>query len=113
MSAKKEGPLRQPASTPQEADTAIPGGDSYLLYSIPRSKSQDKAQKNREQKLRLVAALFCTMFFSMLALSCWLWPVAIPYVLAPFAVAGAWKFCRVAYIWMSTDPFYEEDETWQ
>lgn len=111
MNAKKEGPLRQPASTPQEAETAVPGGDSYLLYSIPRSKSQDRARKN---KLKLVAALFCVMFFSMLAVACWLWPVVIPYVLAPFAVAGAWKFCRVAYIWMVTDPVVnEEEELWQ
>lgn len=113
MSEQKKSSPCEPASITREANHSTPGGGSYLLYSIPRSKSQDKAQKNREQKLRLVAALFCTMFFVMLGTACWLWPVVIPYVLAPFAVAGAWKFCRVAYIWMSTDPFYEEDETWQ
>ena len=66
-----------------------------------------------KKKLKLVAALFCAMFFTMLGVSCWLWPAVIPYVMAPFAVAGAWKFCRVAYIWMITDPVMQEDnEEW-
>lgn len=110
MSAKKESPTRQPASTSCGAQDTIPRGDSYLFYSTNRSKSQDRARKS---KLKLVAALFCTMFFTMLGAACWLHPVVVPYVMAPFAVAGAWKFCRVAYIWMVTDPFYEEDVTWR
>ena len=113
MNAKKEGPLRQPASTSQEANTAVPGGDSYLFYSTVRSKSQDKARRLSRGKLKLVAALICAMFFVLLAMACWLWPPVIPYVLAPFAVAGAWKFCRVTYIWLSTDPvFTEEEQPW-
>ena len=113
MNAKKEGPLRQPASTSQEANGTAPNGDSYLLYSTPRSKSQDKARRLSRGKLKLVAALICAMFFVLLAMACWLWPPVIPYVLAPFAVAGAWKFCRVTYIWLSTDPvFTEEEQPW-
>ena len=109
MSAKKD-PLRQPASTSQGAQSTQTAGSEYLLYTTSRTSRQ--AKKSREQKLKLVSVLFCTMFFVMLGTACWLWPVVIPYVLAPFAVAGAWKFCRVAYIWMVTDPFYEEEQPW-
>lgn len=113
MNTKKDS-LRQPASTSQEAHGTAPGGDSYLLYSMPRSKSQDKAKKMGKNKLRLVAALFCGMFFILLGTACWLHPVFLPYVMAPFAVAGAWKFCRVTFLWLTADPvFTEEDETWR
>ena len=113
MNAKKESPTRQPASNSCGAENTAPRGDSYLLYSTPRSKSQDKARRLSRGKLKLVAALICAMFFIMLATACWLWPVVLPYVLAPFAVAGAWKFCRVTYIWLSTDPvFTEEEQPW-
>jgi len=114
MNAKKEGPLRQPASTSQEAHGTAPNGDSYLLYSMPRSKSQDKARNLGKNKLRLVAGLFCGMFFALLGVACWLHPVFLPYVMAPFAIAGAWKFCRVCFIWLTTTPeISEEEQLWQ
>ena len=110
---KNKNPLWQLASIPQEASNATARGGLYLHYSRPRSVCQERSKTVKKNKLKLVAALFCTMFFSVLAVACWLWPVVIPYVLAPFAVAGAWKFCRVAYIWMITDPVVnEEEEPW-
>ena len=111
MKTKKDSPC-QPASNTREAETTTPQGGAYLLYTTPRPFRQERNTTMFRKKLKLVAVLFCTMFFSMLALSCWLWPVVIPYVLAPFAVAGAWKFCRVAYIWMVTDPVMNEEEPW-
>lgn len=32
-----------------------------------------------------------------------LWPVTLPWVLGAFALPGAWKFCRVLYIWLTTE----------
>lgn len=112
MNAKRKGPLRQPASKSQEANGTAPGGDSYLLYSTPRSKSQDKARNLGRNKLRLVAGLFCTMFFALLGVACWLHPALLPYVMAPFAIAGALKFCLVCFIWLSTLPEVEEEQPW-
>lgn len=32
-----------------------------------------------------------------------IWPEALPWVLGVFAIPGAWKFCRVLYVWLTTD----------
>lgn len=69
-----------------------------------------------KKKARLCTALFSIMLLGILVDVGIVWPHAIPYILAPFAVTGAFKFVRVLYIWFITDPaekrMQEEMETW-
>ena len=30
-------------------------------------------------------------------------PQTLPWILAPFAMVGAWKFARVLFLWLTTD----------
>lgn len=58
---------------------------------------------NSKKKAKLVTvALFVFVVmvcFNVVAL----WPVTLPYVLGVFAIPGAWKFCRVTYIWLMSE----------
>lgn len=40
-----------------------------------------------------------------------IYPNALPWILGAFAVPGAWKFCRVCFLWLTAreDPISYED----
>ncbi len=106
MKTKNDLP-RQPGSNAREVpeSTAEETADNrYLLYTTPKGLRQET-----QRKMRLIAALFCGMFLAILAVAGWLCPALIPWIEAPFAVAGVWKFFRVTYVWMTTTP---EEKLW-
>lgn len=39
-----------------------------------------------------------------------IYPKAMTWILGTFAVPGAWKFCRVCYIWLQVDDRIPEPE---
>lgn len=47
----------------------------------------------------LIFALLCLLFSDVVAI----WPKSLPWILGAFALPGAWKFCRVLYIWLITE----------
>ena len=52
------------------------------------------------KKARLVTILFCGLMFMSLIEIVLMWPKTLTWILAAFAIPGAWKFVRVTYIWM-------------
>lgn len=66
-----------------------------------------------EKKAMLLTAAFCILLFAILIVAACVLPDLAPWILAPFAVIGAWKFARVCYLWITTDPTapaHEEEE---
>ena len=60
-----------------------------------------------KSKARLVTIVIFVFLVLLLADTVSIWPASLPYILGAFAIPGAWKFCRVLYIWLTT----EEEET--
>lgn len=58
---------------------------------------------NSKRKAKLVTVALFTFIVLLCANLVALWPEAMPYILAVFAVPGAWKFCRVLYLWLTTE----------
>lgn len=56
-----------------------------------------------KNKAKLVTALLFALILLMLADVVAIWPWTLPYALGVFAVPGACKFCRVLFIWLTTD----------
>ena len=52
------------------------------------------------KKARFVTIMFCGMVFTSLTEIALMAPWTLTWILAAFAVPGAWKFVRVTYIWM-------------
>jgi hypothetical protein len=56
-----------------------------------------------ESKAKLVTILLFVLILLLMADVVALWPWTLPWVLGVFAVPGAMKFCRVLYIWLTTE----------
>lgn len=56
-----------------------------------------------ENKAKLVTALLFVLIVLLMADMVAMWPWMLPYVLGVFAVPGAIKFCRVLFIWLTTE----------
>lgn len=65
----------------------------------------------KKGKARLVTAII----FAFVVLVCvdlvGIYPRTLPWILGAFAVPGAWKFCRVCFLWLTVveDPITYED----
>lgn len=57
-----------------------------------------------KNKARLVTVVIFVFVLLLCADAVSIWPAAMPYILGAFAIPGAWKFCRVLFIWLTTDP---------
>lgn len=107
-----KNPLLAPASNQQEAIDQTAWSD-FLYYSTPRSIRQDKEENMKKKKAALLTAMYSIMLFCILAIAAKRFPALVPYILAPFAVAGAVLFVKWVYRWISVDPVVQEDEEWQ
>lgn len=56
-----------------------------------------------ESKAKLVTVLLFVLILLLMADVVALWRWTLPWVLGVFAVPGAMKFCRVLYIWLTTE----------
>lgn len=56
-----------------------------------------------ESKAKLVTLLLFVLILLLMADVVALWRWTLPWVLGVFAVPGAMKFCRVLYIWLTTE----------
>lgn len=57
-----------------------------------------------KNKAKLVTVVIFVFLILLCADAVSIWPRTLPWILGAFAVPGAWKFCRVLYIWLVTDP---------
>ena len=109
---KNKNPLLAPASNQQEAIDQTAWSD-FLYYSTPRSIRQEKEENMKKKKAVLLTAMYSVMLFCILAIAGKRFPALVPYILAPFAVAGAWVFVKWVYKWISVDPVVrDEEEPW-
>lgn len=58
---------------------------------------------NSKSKAKLVTVALFVFVVMVCANVVALWPSALPWVLGAFAVPGAWKFCRVMFLWLTTE----------
>lgn len=56
-----------------------------------------------KNKARLVTILIMILLAVLAADIVGLYPDTLPWILAPFAAAGAWKFARVLFLWLTTE----------
>ena len=56
-----------------------------------------------KNKARLVTVVIFVFVLLLCADAVSIWPAALPYILGAFAIPGAWKFCRVLFIWLTTE----------
>lgn len=52
-------------------------------------------------KARLVTVIIFTFIVLVCADLVAIYPRTLPWILGTFAVPGAWKFCRVCFIWLT------------
>lgn len=55
------------------------------------------------KKAKLVTLVLFTFVVLVCANAVKLWPAALPWVLGAFAIPGAWCFCKVAFLWLTTE----------
>ena len=66
-----------------------------------------------KNKAKLVTAVIFVFLLLLFADMVSIWPRTLPWILGAFAIPGAWKFCRVLYIWLTVDPEpKEKDYKW-
>ena len=56
-----------------------------------------------KNKARLVVVALFVLLVLLCADAVAIWPDTLPWILGAFAIPGAWKFCRVLFIWLTTD----------
>lgn len=56
-----------------------------------------------KNKAKLVTVFMFVMTVLMLADLVAIYPAALPWVLGVFAIPGAWKFCQVLFLWLTTE----------
>ena len=54
-------------------------------------------------KARLVTAIIFTFIVLVCVDLVAIYPRTLPWILGTFAVPGAWKFCRVCFLWLTVD----------
>ena len=57
--------------------------------------------KNKAKLVTIVISVFVLLLCVDMVT---IWPKMLPWILGAFALPGFWKFCRVLYIWLTTDP---------
>lgn len=58
---------------------------------------------NNKQKARIVTVVIFAFVLLVSSNLVALFPGVLPWILAAFAIPGAWQFCKVAYLWLTTD----------
>lgn len=56
-----------------------------------------------KNKAKLITALTCALLLVLFADTVALWPWTLTWILAAFAIPGAFKFAKVLYIWLLLD----------
>lgn len=56
-----------------------------------------------KNKAKIVTALMFILLAVLAADVVTAFPQALPWILAPFAMVGAWKFARVLFLWLTTE----------
>lgn len=57
--------------------------------------------KNKAKLVTIVISVFVLLLCVDMVT---IWPKMLPWILGCFAIPGAWKFCRVLYIWLTDEP---------